>query len=79
MLDVIVTLAQLRMQAGNAEQALGFALLVPDHPSSTYEAKERAGRICAEASVQLTASQALAARRWAERHPLETVSSGFVD
>lgn len=74
MLDVIVTLAQLQMQAANAEQALGLALLVLDHPASTYEAKERAGRVCAEASVHLTASQALAARQWAECHPLETVT-----
>jgi tetratricopeptide (TPR) repeat protein len=79
MLEVLVALAQLRLQAGNAEQALGLALLVLDHPAGTHEAKARAGQVCAEASTHLTALQARAARQWADCHPLDTGAGLFVE
>jgi hypothetical protein len=77
MLDVLVALAQMQLQSGNAQQAMGLALLALNHPAGTHEAKERACRVSAEAGVHLTDCQTLAARQWAERHPLESMAHPF--
>lgn len=77
MLDVLVALAQMQLQSDNAQQAMGLALLALNHPAGTHEAKERACRVRAEAGVHLTDCQALAARQWAERHPLESMAHPF--
>jgi predicted ATPase/transcriptional regulator with XRE-family HTH domain len=73
MLETLAALAQLHLQAGDAEQAMALSLAVMDHAATTYEVRERAGRVYNEASARLTASQQAAARAWAAQHPLETM------
>ncbi len=79
MLDVLSELARLRMQQGDAEQALGLALLLLAHPAAPYEAKERAERLCAEARGRLTACQEAAAGEWARGHTLGSAAGLFVE
>ncbi len=56
-LDVLVGLAYLAAQAGQAEQAVELSMCVLCHPASTQEAKERAEQLIAELEPQLTPEQ----------------------
>ncbi len=76
MLDVLSELARLRMQQGDAEQALGLALLLLAHPAAPYEAKERAERLCAEARGYHGLPEA-AAGEWARGHTLGSAAGGL--
>jgi tetratricopeptide (TPR) repeat protein len=61
-LDVLVGLADLGTQAGQAEGALGLAICVLSHPASTQEAKDRAGQLRGQLESQLTPGQVAAAQ-----------------
>jgi tetratricopeptide (TPR) repeat protein len=61
-LDALMGLAHLQAQTGKAEAALELSICVASHPSSTQEAKDRAGQLRVQLETQLTPGQVAAAQ-----------------
>jgi hypothetical protein len=65
-LEVIVGLARVRYQEGNARAALELAKFALDHPAIYHEAAQRAERLCSDVKKQLDIKQIQSAESRAE-------------
>jgi tetratricopeptide (TPR) repeat protein len=72
-LDVLVGLADLGAQAGEAEGALGLSICVVGHSASTQETKDRAGQLRAQLESQLAPGQVEAVQARAQARPFDAV------
>jgi tetratricopeptide (TPR) repeat protein len=71
-LEALGGLARLQAKRGDTQQALGFLLIVLNHPASVQETKDRAARLYIELESQSTSLQVNAAHLWARSQTLET-------
>jgi tetratricopeptide (TPR) repeat protein len=72
-LDSLVGLAMLRAKEGCRRRALEMVLFVLDHPSSTWDARERAEKLRAEVEPSLKPNQIEAARARAQSMSLDEI------
>ena len=78
-LDVLVGLANLQAQSGEAEQAWELLTCVLGHSASSQEAKDRAQHLRAQLEPQLTPSQVAAAQEQAQAKTFDALVTVFLD
>lgn len=72
-LEALVGIASLWGKKGETQSALELLLIVLDHPACDQETKNRAEKLCAELTAQLTTRQIEAIQVQAQARPFETV------
>jgi hypothetical protein len=77
--DCLVSLARLRAEAGEPEEALRLAILAGSHPAAVKEVRDRAGQLCAELRRRLTPEQFEAAQSRASAASFQSVVQKIVD
>jgi predicted ATPase len=78
-LDILVRLANLQLQAGQAEVALALSACVLGHPASTYEARDRAGRVRAQLEATLGPQQVRVIQAQVQAGSLDALVAELLD
>jgi len=73
-LEALATLACISARQGRCRKALEFSLFVLNHPASSWDACDRAGRVRAEMEGLLPPAEVEAARAWAQSTDLQAVA-----
>jgi predicted ATPase len=76
-LEVVVEVAALQVQAGQAAQAAELAIFVLNHPASDYVTRTKADRLCDGISKQLSAERLAAAEVRAQSLTLEAIAASL--
>ena len=76
--DILTGIAMLRAQADDYEGAVDLLAFVWQHPASTYQAQERAGRLLTEHSSRLSPEAATAAKARSRDWDLNDVVDGIL-
>lgn len=73
-IEALATLACISAYQGRRLKALEFSLFVLNHSASSWDARERAGRVRAELEALLSLDEMEAARAWAQSANLQAVA-----